>query len=35
MAVVGKTLTPACLLGPDLHRPVVDSERGSLVMMIE
>ena len=35
MAIVGKTLTPACLLGLDLHRPVVDSERGSLVMVIE
>lgn len=35
MAVVGETLTPACLLGLDLHRPVIDSEWGSPVMMIE
>ena len=35
MAVVSKTLTPGCLLGLDLHHSVVDSERCSLVMMIE
>ena len=35
MAIVGETLTPACQLGLDLHRPVFDSERGSLVMGIE
>lgn len=35
MAVVGKTLTPAGLPGLDLHRPVVNSVRSSLVMMIE
>ena len=35
MAVVGKTFTPACLPGLDLHRSVFDSVRRTLVMMIE